>query len=324
VHIVRQSLHVLLDAFYRFNRDDGWAIASRIALSILMSVFPFLIVVTAIAGSIGSVNLANEVARLLLEAWPDEVAGPLATEIHHALTTPHGGLVTIGGVFALYFSSSGIESLRIGLNSAYELREWRSFWVLRLESIGFVLLAIALVMLAFLIVLGPLLFKAAAAYVAALAPLESHDFARFGRQRCRGRGIAVHPTHVAAGRTARIWHSVAGHPGNDGAVADLQFHIRPLSRRVRLHVRELLRRTGVGNDRAGVSLLQRLDFRLWRRAQRRDRACVRRRRSSRHCEFWHRPFWSRCINCAGDSLGLGPIRTQLAILASGGVARGHG
>jgi hypothetical protein len=46
--------------------------------------------VTAIAGFIGSVNLANEVARLLLEAWPDEVAGPLATEIHHVLTTPHG------------------------------------------------------------------------------------------------------------------------------------------------------------------------------------------------------------------------------------------
>jgi len=97
VHIIRQSLHIVLDAYYRFDRDDGWAIASHIALSILMSVFPFLIVVTAIAGFIGSVDLANEVARLLLEAWPDEVAGPLATEIHHVLTTPHGGLVTIGG-----------------------------------------------------------------------------------------------------------------------------------------------------------------------------------------------------------------------------------
>jgi membrane protein len=182
VRIIRQSLHIILDAFYRFDRDDGWAIASHIALSILMSVFPFLIVVTAIAAFIGSVKLADEVARLLLEAWPDEVAGPLATEIHHVLTTPHGGLVTIGGVFALYFSSSGIESLRIGLNRAYGLRERRSFWVLRLESIGFVLLsAIALLLLAFLIVLGPVLFKAAAAYVPALAPLESHyDFVRFG------------------------------------------------------------------------------------------------------------------------------------------------
>ena len=114
MHIIRQSLHIVLDAYYRFDRDDGWAIASHIALSILMSVFPFLIVVTAIAAFIGSVKLADEVARLLLEAWPDEVAGPLATEIHHVLTTPHGGLITIGGVFALYFSSSGIESLAPG------------------------------------------------------------------------------------------------------------------------------------------------------------------------------------------------------------------
>ena len=68
MHIVRQSLHVLLDASYRFNRDDGWAIASHIAWSILMSVFPFVIVVTAIADFIGSVELANEVARLLFAA----------------------------------------------------------------------------------------------------------------------------------------------------------------------------------------------------------------------------------------------------------------
>jgi hypothetical protein len=57
-----ESLHILLDAVYRFNRDDGWAIASHIALSILMSVFPFLIVVTAIAGFIGSVDLAKSPA----------------------------------------------------------------------------------------------------------------------------------------------------------------------------------------------------------------------------------------------------------------------
>ena len=181
MHFVRQSLHIVLDAFYRFNRDDGWAIASHIALSILMSVFPFLIVVTAIAGLIGSVNLANEVARLLFAAWPQEVAGPLATEIHHVLTTPHSGLVTIGAVFAVYFSSSGVESLRIGLNRAYGLREQRSFWLLRLESIGFVLLsAIALLVLAFLVVLGPLLFKAAAAHLPWLPPLQhNYDFARF-------------------------------------------------------------------------------------------------------------------------------------------------
>ena len=51
-----------------------------------------------------------------------------------------------------------------------------------IDHTDFVLLsAIALLVVAFLVVLGPLLFKAAAAYVPAFAPLESHyDFARFG------------------------------------------------------------------------------------------------------------------------------------------------
>jgi membrane protein len=41
-------------------RDDGWAIASHIALSILTSLFPFLIFVTALAGFLGSKNLGDE------------------------------------------------------------------------------------------------------------------------------------------------------------------------------------------------------------------------------------------------------------------------
>ena len=58
MHPIRLAHRVAMDAFYRFNADDGWAIASHIALSVLMSMFPFLILVTAIAGFIGSENLA--------------------------------------------------------------------------------------------------------------------------------------------------------------------------------------------------------------------------------------------------------------------------
>jgi membrane protein len=178
---IRLSLHVVVEAFYRFNRDDGWAIASHIALSILMAMFPFLIVVTALAGFIGSVNLADEVARLIFAAWPKEVAGPIASEIHHVLTPPRSGVLTLGAVFAVYFASSGVESLRIGLNRAYGLHEERSFWLLRLESIGYVLVsALALLVLAFLVVLGPLIFKAGARYAPWLEPLEAHyDIARY-------------------------------------------------------------------------------------------------------------------------------------------------
>ena len=164
-----------MDAFYRFNADDGWAIASHIALSTLMSMFPFLILVTAIAGFIGSENLAAEVARIIIEAWPRAVSSQITGEIRDVLTTARGGVLTVGAIFAIYFSSSGVESLRIGLNRAYGLSDPRPWWLLRLESIGYVLVAaVGLLALSFLVVLGPLMFHTALAYAPWLAEVESH------------------------------------------------------------------------------------------------------------------------------------------------------
>ena len=175
MHRLQLCWRVPVDAFYRFNADDGWAIASHIALSILMAMFPFLILVTALAGFLDSSNLADEVARLVVAAWPPQVAAPIADQIHTVLTTAHGDVLTLGAVFALYFSSSGVESLRIGLNRAYGLAEQRPWWLLRLESIAYVLVsAISLLALSFLVVLGPLVFRATMAYAPWLVPFEGH------------------------------------------------------------------------------------------------------------------------------------------------------
>lgn len=151
----------LLEAFYaaylKFNRDDGWAIASHIALTILTSLFPFLIFLTALAAFLGLENEADAATALIFEIWPPNVAKPIATEIHDVLTQPRGGLLTIGAVLAIYFSSSGVEALRIGLNRAYDLHDLRPWWILRLESILYVFLgAGALLAIALLLVLAPL------------------------------------------------------------------------------------------------------------------------------------------------------------------------
>jgi membrane protein len=172
VGILHLCYRVALDAFYRFNANDGWATASHIALSALMALFPFLIVVTALAGLFGTQELADEAARILLEAWPTQVATPIAAEIQNVLTVARGDLLTIGGLLAIFFASSGIESLRIGLNRAYCVIEQRSWWLLRLESIGYVLIAaVALLVLAFLVVLAPLIFATAVRYAPWLTPL---------------------------------------------------------------------------------------------------------------------------------------------------------
>jgi membrane protein len=155
-----------VDAFLRFDEGDGWAIASHIALSTLTSLFPFLIVVTALAGLFGSRELADEVRHILLGAWPAEVANPIANDLQRVATSTQGGVLTVGMVLTTYFASSGIESLRIGLNRAYGVRETRVWWRLRLESVLYVIgSAIALLALSVLVVFGPLIVAAATRYL---------------------------------------------------------------------------------------------------------------------------------------------------------------
>ena len=163
---------VPIDAYDHFQASDGWAIASHIALSTLTSLFPFLIFATALGGFLGSKDLADQAATALLESWPQAVAQPLVTEIHNVLAQSGGGLLTIGAVLALYFSSSGVEALRIGLNRAYGEEENRAWYLLRLESVGFVFVgAIALLALALLVVMAPLELAAIEEWAPALAPL---------------------------------------------------------------------------------------------------------------------------------------------------------
>ena len=155
---LRYIFDVALDAYYKFLSDDGWAIASHIALSALMALFPFLIVITALAGFFGSKELADQAASLMFDAWPHRVADTLSGEIHDVLTNARGDILTLGAVLAVYFASNGVEALRVGLNRAYGIIEVRRWYWLRLESIGYTLLAaVSLLSLAFLIVLAPLI-----------------------------------------------------------------------------------------------------------------------------------------------------------------------
>lgn len=155
-----RAYHIVMDAVWTFVADDGWAIASHIALSILMSLFPFLIFVTALAAFLDLRPLANETIQLLLDTWPDVVAEPIAREIYNVVNHVRTDLLTFGVAFAIYFSSNGVESLRIGLNRAYGMREQRAWYRLRVESILYVMVgALGMLALSFLVVLGPLLWR---------------------------------------------------------------------------------------------------------------------------------------------------------------------
>ncbi len=162
MRLIRLCHRVVRDSIERFNADDGWAIASHVALSTLMAMFPFMIVLAALDAFVESINLADAAAGLLLKVWPEAVSGQIDAEVQAVLGTARGDVLGLGLGFALFFAATGVESLRIGLNRAYRVRETRSWVFLRLESIAWVSVgAGAYLARAVPIVRAPLIFEVA-------------------------------------------------------------------------------------------------------------------------------------------------------------------
>ena len=73
------------EVYERFVADDGLPLAGNIAFRTILSVFPFLIFLTALAGFIGNAELAREVVTFLLDSGPAELIEPLVPEIESIL-----------------------------------------------------------------------------------------------------------------------------------------------------------------------------------------------------------------------------------------------
>ncbi|MBJ6127163.1 YihY/virulence factor BrkB family protein [Microvirga splendida] len=158
---IRSILAAIADAGTRFSRNDGLAMASHVALSLVIALFPFLICVAALAALLGAGRISTHIIHLLFDFWPEGVAGPLAREADKVLI-PRRNVLTISIVLTLLVATNGVESLRIALCRAYGVERFRPWWQARLIGVGFVLIgAGALVACAVLVVLWPSFWRAA-------------------------------------------------------------------------------------------------------------------------------------------------------------------
>jgi membrane protein len=171
--LVHKAWVVAADAVGHLIDDDGMAIASHVALSLLMTIFPFIIFVAALAGFLGDLALAQQVANIIFNIWPEEVASPIAAQVHDVLTGVTPGLLTVSAVVAIFLASNGVEAVRTALNRAYRCSETRSIFFRRGQSLVFVVVgAAASLIIAFLGVLGPTAFAYLARQFPELLPYE--------------------------------------------------------------------------------------------------------------------------------------------------------
>lgn len=152
---------LLRESFYRLFADEAIPLAGNIAFRTLFSIFPFLIFLTAVAGFFGNDYLAEDVVTYLLSVAPHQLVQALEPEIRSILTTPRTGLLSLSAILTIWSAMGGVDSIRVGLNRAYDLRDHRKFWWLYLQNVLFIIGAtVFLLAFAVLIVLAPVVINA--------------------------------------------------------------------------------------------------------------------------------------------------------------------
>ncbi len=144
----------------RLVADEAVPLAGNIAFRMVFSAFPFLIFLTSLAGFFGSEAWAESAVNFLLGVAPKNLVAPLAGEIRYLLTVPRSDLLSIGALLTVWSAMAGVDSVRVGLNRAYDVKDERPLWLLYGLSVLFVVgTAFLLLALALLIVLFPVAVK---------------------------------------------------------------------------------------------------------------------------------------------------------------------
>jgi len=158
-------------AFANLFNDGGFSMAGAVAFSLVLAIFPFFMFVSAMAGFLGGPDLAAIATEQTFQLLPKEVARYLVPQIEAVLGQDRYDLLTVGGLVTLFFASNGIESLRWALNTSYEDNDERSFFWLRLQSTGFVIMtALVLLFLSYTVLIAPLVANSFGAKLSVLLP----------------------------------------------------------------------------------------------------------------------------------------------------------
>ncbi|WP_170424654.1 YihY/virulence factor BrkB family protein [Ruegeria arenilitoris] len=134
-----RPIRALWLAIVRFNNKNGFVMSSHVAMSLMLALFPFVLFTVALAGSLSQGYVTDELIELVFGAWPQDVAGPIVSELRAVLQESGSGVITLGGLLAIFFASNGVMAVRAAMNQAYHDRDVWPFWKTRLLCLGLVI-----------------------------------------------------------------------------------------------------------------------------------------------------------------------------------------
>lgn len=126
-------LGVLVQAVQRYIGHQSANQAGSVAFSVLLSMFPLLILASATAAYVGQPGDAVALAIRVIGYAPQVVQDSLQPVVRQVLGQRSEALLAIGLLVTLWTASSGMQAVRTALNRAYGVRHGLTFWQARLK-----------------------------------------------------------------------------------------------------------------------------------------------------------------------------------------------
>ncbi|RKG87869.1 YihY/virulence factor BrkB family protein [Corallococcus terminator] len=109
-------------------RDNVGNVAGALTFQGILALFPFLLFLVSLAGVLIDPHQAQQLVQELSRVAPQEVTKILGERLEALANSNPVGLLTIGGVGAVWAASGGIVALMEALNTVYGVEEKRPFW----------------------------------------------------------------------------------------------------------------------------------------------------------------------------------------------------
>lgn len=123
----RVSVRELVQRVWReLCDDDVTGLAAEMSYYFVLSIFPFLIFLAALVGTLPFTGAWNGVLQFILVYFPHQSQG-MVFETVLSLTQGRNGFLSIGLIGTAWAASGGLMTLMSALNEVYEVKETRSF-----------------------------------------------------------------------------------------------------------------------------------------------------------------------------------------------------
>ncbi len=150
-----QVTRIVLNCVHNVGEHHIMAFSAALSFYLILALFPALIALSAMVGSLPIPNLFNTVVDTMAQVMPPE-SHHLLQRVTRDIISPHGkSLISIGVLGAIWSAAGSFANATEALNICYNVRETRPFWLTRALAIAFTLVSGGLTILAFsLIIIG--------------------------------------------------------------------------------------------------------------------------------------------------------------------------